>query len=86
MDAKEAARIANENGFNQKLKEEIMKQDRDIKRAAEMGMRRTVFNVHETVNDFLESQMKEYYIALGFSFKPVGCSGGVWQKDIYICW
>lgn len=86
MNAKEMAMIANENGFKQELEEEIRKQNQKIRNAAEMGRRQTIFNVHETIYDYLESQLKEYYLARGFSFKPVGYNGGVWQKDIYICW
>lgn len=86
MNAKEMAMIANENGFKQELEEEIRKQNQKIRKAAGMGRRQTIFNVHETIYDYLEPQLKEYYLARGFSFKPVGYIGDVWQKDIYICW
>lgn len=86
MNAKEMATVANENGFKLKFEEEIKKQDRDIRRAAEMGRRRTIFRVHGTIYDDLEPLLKEYYSERGFSFKPVGYNGGVWQNDIYICW
>lgn len=86
MTAQEAANISNQNGFRLELEEEITKQDASIERAARLGQRQAIFNVHDTVRDYLETYLKEYYLEKGFFFSPVGIIGGVWQRDIYICW
>lgn len=86
MTAREATELSIANGFGEKMQEMIKRQDADIKRAASLGRRKAIFNVHETVDDYLEPEMKNYYLKNGFFFRQVGFIGGVWQKDIYICW
>ena len=72
------------NGYT--IEDMYEKQNKTIKREAESGNRRTLFEVHETIYDVWEGEMRRTYEELGYRFENVGMINGVWQKDIYICW
>lgn len=61
-----------------------------IERANEMGKRNTCFTptmgyVNGKYID-CEDELKAMFRAKGYSFKPTGYVGGVWQRTIDICW
>ena len=72
------------NGYT--IEDMYERQNKAIKREAESGNRRTLFEVHETIYDVWEGEMRRTYEELGYRFENVGMINGVWQKDIYICW
>ncbi len=86
MTAAEMAKISNQNGFESRLAELIAKQDASIKMAAERGYREAIFQVHDSVDDYMEPYIRKHYEEHGFWFMPVGVIGGVCQRSMRICW
>lgn len=88
--AEEMRKIAEANGGEiingYTIEDMYERQNKAIKREAESGNRRTFFEVHETIYDVWEEEMRRTYEELGYRFENVGMINGVWQKDIYICW
>lgn len=68
---------------------------RAIEKASERGYRQTCFNPSvywytndsglETYIDFYDQTKKEFK-KHGYTFKPTGYVGGVWQRTEEICW
>ena len=86
MDVNEARKISMENGFEKKVEREIQNVENRIKRAAENGQTSTcAFNCDADKSD-VEFEAKKYFLKRGFSFKPTGYCGGVWQRTEDICW
>ena len=86
MNAKEARRLSNKNGFEKKLQKEIESVERSIQRACENGRTSTcVFNCDADKSD-VEIEAKKHFQKLGYTFKPTGYNGGVWQRTENICW
>ena len=61
-----------------------------IEKANERGLRSTCFTptmgyVNGRYID-CEEELKNMFRNKGYSFKPTGYIGGVWQKTIDICW
>ena len=80
--AEDARKITEKNIERQeKIKQYIKWQENSIRKASENGFRRTCFAYG---NDMTE--VKEYFKNLGYTFKPTGYCGGVWQDTIDICW
>ena len=53
-----------------------------IERAASSGASTTCFSVHPRYAD----DVKKLFIKTGYTFKPTGYVGGVWQLSEDICW
>ena len=53
----------------------------DIRVASKKGYRSTCFRAHEC-----REQVKEEFKRNGYTFKPTGYVGGVWQMTEDICW
>lgn len=80
-----------EKGYK-KAVESVM---RAIEKASERGRRKTCFNPSvywyedengiRTFMDF-EDEVKEEFKRYGYTFKPTGYAGGVWQLTEDICW
>ena len=80
-----------EKGYKQAV-ESVM---RAIERASEKGYRKTCFNPSaywykteygtETFMKF-DDEVKEEFKKHGYTFKPTGYIGGVWQLTEDICW
>ena len=81
LSAKEARELSSKNTERQeKIKQYIEWQENSIRRACDNGHRRTCFaygyDMPEVVKHFKD---------LGYTFKPTGYSGGVWQNSTDIC-
>ena len=56
---------------------------RDIKKAQEAGRRDTCFNPHPYEQyDAVKREFEHH----GYTFRPTGYIGGVWQRTEHICW
>lgn len=65
----------------------IERQDKSIERAANRGETHCCFFISGSIwEDEWESEMKNYYRNLGYTFRPIGVIGGVRQIGNYICW
>lgn len=88
MNAEEARRLSNQNGFDKKVQEKIEEIERSIKRACEYG--RTSTCVFAFYNDYDKSDVdleaKKHFKELGYTFKRTGVCGGVPQTTEDICW
>jgi hypothetical protein len=54
----------------------------NIERAKSDGRTHACFNV----NRMYENEIKQMFMAEGYTFKPTGYCGGVWQLSEDICW
>ena len=68
---------------------------RDIKEASAEGRRKCCFNppaywytTKDGIRTFIkyDEEVKELFIAKGYTFRPTGYIGGVWQRTENICW
>ena len=68
---------------------------RDIERASKEGRRSTCFNppahwytTKDGIRTFIryDDEVKELFKAKGYTFRPTGYIGGVWQLTEEICW
>lgn len=57
-----------------------------IRRAMEEGMRSCYFGSDDPYMRDYERQAKEEFTKRGFSFRPRGYIGGVYQRTQQICW
>lgn len=56
---------------------------RAIEKASKAGYRDTTFDPRpETMYDAVKAEFQKY----GYTFKPTGYCGGVWQRSEQICW
>lgn len=70
-----------------RLDKAIEKQNASIKLAAEHGRAKTCFQCYDTVSEGdLYEEMKKIYERAGYTIKPTGYIGGVYQKTMDICW
>ena len=80
-----AQSVRKETQENEKYKETMMKLIKSIngqiERAKEKGLTDTCFTCYEYVDD-----IKKLYREQGYSFKPTGIIGGVYQSTEQICW
>lgn len=86
MNAQEARKLANENGFDQRLEKEIKKVERKIKDACEYGRNSTCFGMLDQYKNPIDFEVKKHFKKLGYTFKPTGYVGGVYQHTEDICW
>ena len=56
---------------------------RDINRAQKNGYRETCFDPYPV--EFYDSVKREFQ-RHGYTFRPTGFIGGVWQRTEHICW
>lgn len=68
--------------FDEKVKREIEWQNERINKAIKEGKNYTSFVISVEVEDYI----KEMYKKQGYTFKPTGYVGGVWQRTEDICW
>lgn len=65
----------------------LASQDRSIEYAIKEGRTNTCFTIHGSIYaDEWEERMKAHYSRLGYTFRPTGYIGGVWQRTEQICW
>ena len=77
-------------GFEQAVQAVV----RDIERASKQGRRSTCFNPPaywfdtEFGRSFIryDEEVKEEFRKKGYTFRPTGYVGGVWQTTEHICW
>lgn len=78
-------------GFEQAVQAVV----RDITRASKEGRRSTCFNppaywytTDTGVRTFIryDEEVKEEFRKKGYTFRPTGYIGGVWQRTENICW
>lgn len=86
MNAQEARKIANKNGYQEKLEKKINQIERDIQNACERGSTSTCFGYLDEYKDNIERDAKEHFKKLGYTFKPTGYIQGVYQVTESICW
>jgi hypothetical protein len=55
---------------------------RAIEIATDRGLTSTCFSVSYHYRD----EIKKMFLAKGYSFRPTGYIGGVWQQTEHICW
>lgn len=79
----EARRMVSENQeYQKKLASEIERVNSSIKSAIKQGKTDTCFNVKP---DF-EDAVRKLFSEEGYTFKPTGIIGGVYQDTDQICW
>lgn len=77
-------------GFEQAVQAVV----RDIENASKQGRRSTCFNPPaywfdtEFGRSFIryDEEVKEEFKKKGYTFRPTGYIGGVWQRTEHICW
>ena len=78
-------------GFDQAVESVV----RDIKRASAEGRRDCCFNptaywytTKEGIRTFIkyDDAVKKLFQDKGYTFRPTGYIGGVWQRTEHICW
>jgi len=83
---KSAATVRNEMLQNDDYKAAVEKQTslvmRSIENAKSQGYSHACFCVHPSY----EHEIKNMFLAAGYTFKPTGYVGGVWQLSQDICW
>lgn len=81
---KSAQEIRNEMYANQEYMAKINAQIEDtmkrIEQAKSRGERRACWT------SYYEDEVKQMFLEKGYTFKPTGYCGGVWQLTTDICW
>lgn len=75
--------MRNETRINDEMNDAINSVMRDIKKASESGKTYCIFNPG---GYWLEEAVKREFQKAGYTFRPVGYVGGVWQLCEYIMW
>lgn len=85
MDANEARKLSEENGYKEKFEKEKGYIERSIKDACENGRNSICFGSLDEYKNPIEIDLKKHFAKLGYKFKPTGYCGGVWQhtEDMY---
>lgn len=68
--------------YQQAVAEEVSSVMNCIERAKSNGRTHTCFSVSQ----MYEREIKRMFLDKGYSFKPTGYCGGVWQLSEDICW
>lgn len=88
MNANEARKLSNSNGFDKKVQERIKEIEKDILIACNQG--RTSTCVFAFYSDYdkndVDLEVKKHFKKLGYSFKRTGICGGVPQTTEDITW
>jgi hypothetical protein len=84
MNAAEARKLSNKNGFAKKVNEEIERVERQVKRACEYGRNDICFGCPK--NSPVKAEVKLHFRKLGYKFRPTGYNGGVWQETEDMYW
>jgi len=64
------------------VEKEVFNVMRAIESAKERGFTSTCFSVAHQYKD----EIKKMFLVKGYSFRPTGYIGGVWQQTEHICW
>ena len=84
INAEEARRRTRKNTSHTKaIEDAIRKQNKTIQRAMEEGRHEAHFY---TLPRTIENEVKKSYESKGYTFKPTGFIGGVYQLTERICW
>ena len=78
-----AKEMRNETRMNDEMQAAINRVMRDIKKASGRGETHCLFNPG---GYWLEEPVKREFEKAGYTFRPVGYVGGVWQLCEYIMW
>mgnify|MGYP003314633607 CR=1 FL=1 len=88
MNAEEARKLANKNGFEQKVQKKISEVEESIRRACEYGHTRTCVFAFYNDNDksSVDLEVKKHFLEQGYTFRKTPMNGGVPQDTEDICW
>ena len=72
MNANEARKLSNKNGFDKELEKEIDRINKKIKWACDRGWRSTCVFTHasDTRKTMVELEAKKHFKKLGYTFRP----------------
>lgn len=73
-------------GREEKIKKAIAEQMRAIQNAKNAGRSDTCWMLDTRTYEDVQNIVKEMFIEKGYTFRPTGYIGGVWQRTIHICW
>lgn len=86
ISAKELRKRTDQSKFKDRsgktIDDNMEQQNKEILKASEQGRTYVIFDVSSCFKD----EIKQRYKELGYTFRPVGYCGGVWQDSEYICW
>lgn len=74
--------LSQNDKYIKEMKKEITEINRRIKESKDIGLSCTFFPARAEYED----DLKRLYKDKGYTFKPTGYIGGVWQETEEICW
>ncbi|NDD52323.1 hypothetical protein EBZ39_00325 [bacterium] len=83
---KTAANVRNEMLQNENYKAAVEKQINYVMRSIETAKSRGYSHACFCVHPSYEREIKNMFLTAGYTFKPTGYVGGVWQLSQDICW
>jgi hypothetical protein len=83
---KSAQDIRSEMQETEEYKRIIDKEVSSVVRAIEIATARGLTNTNFSVSYHYRDEIKKMFLAKGYSFRPTGYIGGVWQQTENICW
>ena len=87
MNAEEARKLSNQNGFDEKVQDKIQMIERRIQKACKNGRTSTcAFGNLDYNKSDVDLEAKKHFLKLGYTFKKTGMCGGVPQTTEDICW
>lgn len=95
IDIPRATEIREQTPYTEGFDKAVASVVRDIRKASAEGRRKCCFNppaywytTKDGIRTFInyEEEVKELFRSKGYTFRPTGYIGGVWQRTENICW